>query len=74
MLKKIAILFGIAALCFGTVYGLESRRAIEADVPCRCCGTTCDCDDCKCDELNCACDTGGDCECSGDCCKSCCEK
>ena len=74
MLKKVllagALLGGlsVSTLLFG---GFNSA---SSSAPCACCGEACTCGDvCVCDENGCACgDTGGDCACSEDCCKTCC--
>jgi hypothetical protein len=70
-LRKSILALAMAAGSFGLVPLFAGGGA---SAPCSCC-EQCACDTCVCNEQGCACDTGGDCACSGSCCATaCCAK
>ena len=74
MLRKICAALAVFALvgALPVAYGAMTKSASQA--PCVCCGDACACKECVCDAKGCACDDGGQCECTDDCCHTCCDR
>ncbi len=72
MFKKMLLGLALVGLLVAAPLAMGAFDTPASSAPCSCCGDACSCGDCSCDTNGCACDSGGDCACGSDCCKTCC--
>lgn len=72
MFRKVLLAVAVVGLVGASTLVSGAAASVSENGACACC-EVCVCDDCICDIVGCACDSGGDCGCTAECCLTCCD-